>query len=67
MLHSGSRGIGNVIGALFHRAARKEMRAHQVRSAGPRPRVPPRGHAAFDEYVEAVGWAQDYATENRAK
>ncbi|MFN0161807.1 MAG: RtcB family protein [Burkholderiales bacterium] len=65
MLHSGSRGIGNVIGRYFIEAARKEaLRLDRT--------LPDRdlawldeGTAWFDDYVEAVGWAQDYALANR--
>lgn len=65
MLHSGSRGIGNVIGRYFIERARREMERSDVH-------LPDRDLAwfaedspAFDEYVEAVHWAQDYALENR--
>lgn len=65
MLHSGSRGIGNVMGRYFIAAAKKDMaRHHQV--------LPDRdlayfseGSDWFDDYVEAVSWAQDYAYLNR--
>ena len=65
MLHSGSRGIGNVIGRYFIECAKQDMHA----SIG---RLPDRdlayfteGAKHFDDYVEAVHWAQDYALANR--
>jgi len=65
MLHSGSRGIGNVMGRYFIEAVRNLAMKNQVR-------LPDRdlawfdaGSPWFDDYVEAVGWAQDYAMTNR--
>ncbi|MCH2222811.1 MAG: RtcB family protein, partial [Dechloromonas sp.] len=65
MLHSGSRGIGNVIGRYFIAAARKDMRRHQVRLPDADLAYFSEGSALFDDYVEAVHWAQDYALLNR--
>jgi tRNA-splicing ligase RtcB len=66
MLHSGSRGIGNVFGRYFIEAARKDISRHHVQ-------VPDRdlayfseGSDLFDDYVAAVDWAQDYALLNRS-
>ncbi|MDN3448225.1 RtcB family protein [Psychrobacter sp. APC 3281] len=65
MLHSGSRGIGNCIGRYFINLAKKERQSRFGH-------VPDRdlsyfaeGSDSFADYVEAVGWAQDYALENR--
>ena len=66
MLHSGSRGIGNAIGSYFIERAKEDMRALVRQSAGPGPRLSAGGRADFDDYVEAVGWAQDFAAMNRA-
>jgi len=67
MLHTGSRGTGNMIGQYFITRAREEL-ARRVLDY----HVPDKdlaffieGEALFDDYVEAVGWAQDYARENR--
>ena len=67
MLHSGSRGTGNLIGTYFIELAR---RALEKRVLG--FHVPDRdlaffieGEPLFEEYVEAVSWAQDYARANR--
>ena len=63
MLHSGSRGVGNRIGTLLHRAARKQdMRRAGVATCPTRTsRTCRRAAQHFDDYVEAVGWAQDFA------
>lgn len=65
MLHSGSRGIGNCIGQYFINLAKKERQARFGH-------VPDRdlsyfaaGSNSFDDYLDAVAWAQDYALENR--
>lgn len=65
MLHSGSRNIGNRIGNYLIERAKRD-----IESAG--VRLPDRDLAylterseSFEEYVDAVGWAQDYAKENR--
>jgi tRNA-splicing ligase RtcB len=65
MLHSGSRGLGNCIGTYFIERAKKEAQ-HRF------GHVPDKdlsyfaaGSASFDDYIEAVQWAQDYAFENR--
>ncbi len=67
MLHSGSRGAGNIIGQYFIGRAREEL-AYRVLDF----RVPDKdlaffleGEELFDDYLGAVGWAQDYARENR--
>jgi len=67
MLHSGSRGIGNVIGRHFIERARREMEKRDVRLPDRDLAWLAEGTPAFDEYVEAVHWAQDYATANRAE
>jgi tRNA-splicing ligase RtcB len=65
MLHSGSRGIGNVIGRYFIAAAQKDMRRHQVNLPDRDLAYFSEGSELFDDYVEALEWAQDYAMENR--
>jgi tRNA-splicing ligase RtcB len=65
MLHSGSRGIGNVMGRYFIEAAKKDMRRHQVNLPDQDLAYFREGSQWFDDYVEAVGWAQDYAALNR--
>ena len=65
MLHSGSRGIGNVLGRYFIDAAKKDMRRHQVNLPDSDLAYFSEGSTWFDDYVEAVEWAQDYALLNR--
>jgi tRNA-splicing ligase RtcB len=65
MLHSGSRGIGNVIGRYFIERARREMERSDTRLPDRDLAWFAEGSPAFDEYVDAVHWAQDYALENR--
>ena len=65
MLHSGSRGIGNVIGRYFIAAARKDMQRHQIHLPDKDLSYFSEGSALFDDYIEAVEWAQDYALINR--
>jgi tRNA-splicing ligase RtcB len=65
MLHSGSRGIGNRIGTYFIERARKEMERHFINLPDRDLAYLVEGGDLFDDYVEAVGWAQDYARLNR--
>lgn len=65
MLHSGSRGIGNCIGRYFIDLARKDMQRQQVNLPDKDLAYFQEGSAYFDDYVEAVHWAQDYALTNR--
>jgi tRNA-splicing ligase RtcB len=65
MLHSGSRGIGNALGRYFIAAARRDMQRHQVQLPDRDLAYFSEGSEIFDDYVEAVHWAQDYALLNR--
>lgn len=65
MLHSGSRGIGNAIGTYFIELARKDAERNRIRLPDRDLAYFPEGAQHFDDYVEAVGWAQDYARANR--
>ena len=67
MLHSGSRGIGNRIGRYFIALAREEMLALDAKLPDRNLAWLREGTESFDLYVEALGWAQDYAAENRAQ
>ena len=66
MLHSGSRGVGNAIGSLFIELAQDDMRQHIANLPDKDLAYFEEGSQHFDDYVEAVGWAQDYARRNRA-
>jgi tRNA-splicing ligase RtcB len=67
MLHSGSRGIGNAIGTYFIALAKKDAEKSQLHLPDRDLAYFPEGAAHFADYVEAVGWAQDYARANRAE
>jgi len=65
MLHSGSRGPGNNIGQYFIELARKDMRHHIANLPDRDLAYLSEGTEHFDDYIEALNWAQDYAWENR--
>jgi len=65
MLHSGSRGIGNVIGRYFTGLAKKDMERHMAQLPARDLAYFTEGAKHFDDYVEAVHWAQEYALFNR--
>jgi tRNA-splicing ligase RtcB len=65
MLHSGSRGVGNRIGSYFIELAKQDMQ-QQLKNLPDRDLAYLReGTTHFDDYVQAVGWAQRYAMTNR--
>src|SRR4030095_2830361 len=65
MLHSGSRGIGNAIGTYFIALAKEDAERHQLHLPDRDLAYFIEGARHFDDYVQAVGWAQDYARANR--
>ncbi len=65
MLHSGSRGVGGRIGNHFIRAAKRDMKRYYVDLPDPNLAFFPQGTQGFDDYLEAVQWAQRYAQVNR--
>jgi len=65
MLHSGSRGVGNAIGTFFIELAKQDMRKWHINLPDEDLAYFPEGTDHFDDYVEAVGWAQDFAALNR--
>jgi tRNA-splicing ligase RtcB (3'-phosphate/5'-hydroxy nucleic acid ligase) len=66
LLHSGSRGVGNRIGSYFIELAKEDMR-RQLGDLPDRDLAYFReGSPHFDDYVEAVEWAQRFAMTNRA-
>ncbi len=67
MLHSGSRGIGNAIGTYFIALAKQDAERHQMQLPDRDLAYFSEGAQHFDDYVGAVGWAQDYARANRAE
>src|SRR5207344_1054102 len=65
MLHSGSRGVGNRIGQYFIELAKNDMR-QQLGSLPDRDLAYlSEGSTHFNDYWEAVMWAQQYAMANR--
>ena len=65
MLHSGSRGVGNAIGTFFIELAKQDMRKWHINLPDQDLAYFPEGTDHFDDYVEAVEWAQDFAALNR--
>src|SRR5262245_34824348 len=65
MLHSGSRGVGNCIGRYFIARAREAMGKRDAHLPDRDLAWLDEGTRLFEDYVEAVGWAQDYAHANR--
>lgn len=65
MLHSGSRGLGNCIGTYFIERAKKEAQSRFGHVPDEDLSYFAEGSNSFDDYLEAVQWAQDYAMDNR--
>jgi tRNA-splicing ligase RtcB len=65
MLHSGSRGVGNRVGSYFIELAKEEMRRFFINLPDQDLAYLSEGSKHFDDYVEAVGWAQSFAARNR--
>lgn len=65
MLHSGSRGVGNAIGSHFIELAKNDMRQWMSNLPDQDLAYFREGTQYFDDYVEAVEWAQNYARLNR--
>jgi tRNA-splicing ligase RtcB (3'-phosphate/5'-hydroxy nucleic acid ligase) len=65
MLHSGSRGVGNRIGTYFIELAKRDMKKFYVNLPDQDLAYFPQHTDHFDDYVDAVSWAQDYARWNR--
>jgi tRNA-splicing ligase RtcB len=66
MLHSGSRGIGNRIGSYFIEKAKHRLEELGVTLPDQDLAWFAEGEPLFDDYLQAVGWAQDFASWNRA-
>ena len=65
MLHSGSRGIGNMIGTHYIAKAKRNMEQFFITLPDDNLAYLPENTEDFDDYMAAVGWAQNYALENR--
>jgi len=65
MLHSGSRGVGNQIGRKFIALAKEDMRVHHINLPDKDLSYLSEGTQHFNDYWDAVEWAQEYASINR--
>jgi tRNA-splicing ligase RtcB (3'-phosphate/5'-hydroxy nucleic acid ligase) len=65
MLHSGSRGVGNRIGSYFIDIAKADMRTWHVNLPDENLAYLAEGTEHFQDYVDAVDWAQRFARLNR--
>jgi tRNA-splicing ligase RtcB (3'-phosphate/5'-hydroxy nucleic acid ligase) len=65
MLHSGSRGVGNAVGTHFIELAKKDMQKWMINLPDQDLAYFPEGTDHFDDYVQAVEWAQSFAMLNR--
>ena len=65
MLHSGSRGVGNMIGTHFIALARREMERFFINLPDADLAFLVEGTEHFEDYVQAVDWAQRFAIANR--
>ncbi len=65
MLHSGSRGVGNRIGTYFIEKAKEDMQRWHIHLPDKDLAYFPEGTNHFNDYVEAVEWAQHFARINR--
>ena len=65
MLHSGSRGVGNRIGNYFISLAKAEMRKHFINLPDKDLAYIQENSLYFEDYFQALLWAQKYARINR--
>jgi tRNA-splicing ligase RtcB len=65
MLHSGSRGVGNMIGSYYIEKAKRKMEMFYITLPDGDLAFIPEADDDFKEYTDAVQWAQDYALANR--
>lgn len=65
MLHSGSRGPGNRIGQYFIDLAKQDMKKYFINLPDDNLAYFPEGTDHFNEYWDALYWAQRYAKVNR--
>jgi tRNA-splicing ligase RtcB len=65
MLHSGSRGVGNKIGTYFINKAKEEMEKWHIGLSDKNLAYLPRDTKMFDDYFQAMMWAQEFAKTNR--
>lgn len=63
-LHSGSRGVGNKLAARHIAVAREQCLARGIDLPDPDLACLVEGEPEFDAYLEALGWAQEFAFRN---
>jgi tRNA-splicing ligase RtcB len=68
LLHSGSRGVGGRIGSYFIDKAKKEMERYFMGEYLPNTDLSylVEKTEVFEDYIEAIRWAGDFASANRA-
>jgi tRNA-splicing ligase RtcB len=67
MLHSGSRNVGKETAEIHIRKAKRLMEIWQIQLDDPDLAYLAQGVPEFDEYLEDLGWCQDYAMMNRSR
>src|SRR5919108_1459799 len=65
MLHSGSRGVGEGLGSAFLELTENDMREHIKNLPDKDLAYFKEGSEHFEDYVDAVSWAQEFAMYNR--
>ena len=65
MLHTGSRGVGNIMASYFIAKAKEECAARAETLPDSNLAYFTEGSALFEDYIDAVNWAQAYAFKNR--
>ncbi|MEQ8763579.1 MAG: RtcB family protein [Planctomycetota bacterium] len=65
LLHSGSRGVGNKIASVFIELAKKDLRSQLGELPDQNLAYLVEGTRHYEDYVEAVLWAQEFARINR--
>jgi len=65
LLHSGSRGVGNRIGTFFIELAKSDLREHLKNLPDKDLAYFKEGSEHFEDYIDAVSWAQEFAMCNR--
>jgi tRNA-splicing ligase RtcB len=67
VLHSGSRGVGNLIAKKHMATARELMKLYHIKLNDPTYSYLVEGTPEFEAYITDMLWAQDYAMGNREK
>ncbi len=65
MLHSGSRGAGNIMASYFIAQAKQSMQQREIELPDSALAYFEEGEPLFERYMQVVDWAQRYAVANR--